>query len=414
MTHRKRAEGSDRLQDDDLRDDPSSLGDMGGGANQTGARAYNDRLVLSLIRREGASSKAELARRTGLSPQTLGLIVRRLQKEKLLLAEQPVKGKGGQPSVPYRLNPEAIFALGLKIGRRSADLTLCDFVGQVKARVTKRYRYPLPEEIVAFYGAEAPALLATLPATRRSRLCGTGIAMPFDLWSWGDALDAPAGSLEAWRDFPIAERLSDTMPGTPVALSNDGTAACAAEFLAGGPSAPPDFFTLFVGWFVGGGIVLDGKLHSGRQGNAGALGSMLVSGPDGPRPLLQRASLMRLEQIAGREIPVEGADAAYWESAAVDRWLDEAAPAIAQSAANAAAVIDFAALRIDGAMPPALRRRLVNATRAAYGRLDTRGLSPLAIDEGHVGPDARGVGAAILPILEGFSRDRGVLLKPVA
>ncbi len=387
--------------------------DLGGGANQMGARAYNDRLVLSLIRREGALSKAELARRTGLSPQTLGLIVKRLQKEQLLLAEAPVKGKGGQPSVPYRLNPDAIFALGLKIGRRSTELTLCDFVGAIRARVEKRYRYPMPDEIVAFYGREAPILVATLPEYQRGRLCGAGVAMPFNLWSWGDALGAPAGALEAWRDYPIDAKLSDMMQGIDVALSNDGTAACAAEFMASGATAPPDFCYVFVGWFVGGGIVLDGKLHPGRRGNAGALGSMLVAGTDGPQPLLERASLMRLERLSGSELPIEDEDAEYWHSDAAEQWLNDASSSIAQAAANAAAVIDFASLRIDGVMPAQMRQRLVDATRYAYGLLDTRGLSPMAIEAGHVGPNARTIGAAILPILSGFSRDSEVLLKSV-
>ena len=401
------------MQQDFIDHYPTARTDLGGGANQTGARAYNDRLVLSLIRREGGLSKAELARRTGLSPQTLGLIVRRLQKEQLLLAEAPVKGKGGQPSVPYRLNPAAIFALGLKIGRRSAELTLCDFVGVVRARVEMRYRYPMPEEIVAFYGSEAPKLVATLPKTQRDRLCGTGVAMPFNLWSWGDALGAPDGALETWRDYPIDAKLSGMMQGAEVALSNDGTAACAAEFMASGASAPPDFCYVFVGWFVGGGIVLDGKLHPGRRGNAGALGSMLVAGPDGPQPLLERASLMRLEQLSGDELPVGDEDGHYWHSDATEHWLADASQAIAQAAANAAAVIDFTTLRVDGVLPAHIRRRLVDATRDAYARLDTRGLSPMTIEEGHVGPDARTVGAAILPILSGFSRDREVLLKSV-
>jgi predicted NBD/HSP70 family sugar kinase len=292
-------------------------------------------------------------------------------------------------------------------------LTLCDFVGAIRARVEKRYPYPVPEGILNFYGMEAARLVATLPQNHRERLCGTGIAMPFNLWSWGDALGAPAGALEEWRDYPIDTRLAELMQGMEVALTNDATAACAAEFMASGAAAPPDFCYIFIGWFVGGGIVLDGKLHPGRRGNAGALGSMLVAGPDGPQPLLERASLMRLEQLSGSALPVSDEDGPYWHSDATERWLVDAAQAIAQAAANAAAVIDFSALRIDGVMPARVRRRLVEATRDAHASLDTRGLSPMAIEEGHVGSDARAVGAAILPILSGFSRDREVLLKDV-
>ena len=58
--------------------------DKTGGANQIRVRAYNERLVLSLVRRHGALSKAEIARRTGLSAQTVSVIMRALEKDGLL------------------------------------------------------------------------------------------------------------------------------------------------------------------------------------------------------------------------------------------------------------------------------------------------------------------------------------------
>ena len=42
---------------------------------------------------------------------------------------EPIRGRVGQPSVPLSINPEGAFFLGLKVGRRSADLVLVDFLG---------------------------------------------------------------------------------------------------------------------------------------------------------------------------------------------------------------------------------------------------------------------------------------------
>ncbi|MCH9674251.1 MAG: winged helix-turn-helix domain-containing protein, partial [Gammaproteobacteria bacterium] len=94
--------------------DPSS------GASQPGIRAHNERLVLSLIRRHGSLSKADIARRSGLSAQTVSVIIRSLEKEHLLIRGAPVRGKVGQPSIPMALNPDGVFSVGIKIGRRSA------------------------------------------------------------------------------------------------------------------------------------------------------------------------------------------------------------------------------------------------------------------------------------------------------
>lgn len=63
---------------------PPPILNPAGGANQVRVRAYNERLVLSLVRLYGALSKADIARRSGLSAQTVSVIMRVLEKEGLL------------------------------------------------------------------------------------------------------------------------------------------------------------------------------------------------------------------------------------------------------------------------------------------------------------------------------------------
>src|SRR6187549_3515737 len=92
------------------------------GTNQIGVRLYNERLVLSLIRLHGELPKADIARLTGLSPQTISIIMNQLTDDGLLRKGRPTRGKIGQPSVPYSLDPEGALSFGLKIGRRSVDL----------------------------------------------------------------------------------------------------------------------------------------------------------------------------------------------------------------------------------------------------------------------------------------------------
>ena len=120
------------------------------GTNQSGMRDYNERLTLSLVRRHGSLSKTEIARLTKLSAQTVSVIMRELEDEGLLLRNEPIRGKIGQPSIPMSLNPEGAFFLGLKIGRRSAELVLIDFLGSVRAMLQLSYRYPTPRETVEF------------------------------------------------------------------------------------------------------------------------------------------------------------------------------------------------------------------------------------------------------------------------
>ena len=76
------------------------------GSNHVGMRQFNERVVLQAIRLHGSCAKAELARLTGLTAQTVGLITTRLEDDDLLLRHAPVRGRIGQPSIPLALNPD--------------------------------------------------------------------------------------------------------------------------------------------------------------------------------------------------------------------------------------------------------------------------------------------------------------------
>jgi predicted NBD/HSP70 family sugar kinase len=391
------------------------------GTTQTGVRLYNERLILSLIRRHAGLAKVEIARLTGLSAQTTTVIINRLEAEGLLLAGKPQRGRIGQPSVPYSLNPDGAFGLGLMIGRRSCDVVLMDFTGGIRARRRTVYAFPVPGDIVAFAEAEIPHLLADLPETLQGRISGIGVAMPFELWNWEADLQTPPGVLGKWRDFDVAAELSRRFRRWPVRVCNDATSACAAELNFGAGASYRDFAYFYVGAFVGGGIVLNGSLFPGRSGNAGALGSMPImrreeNGEFSLQQLIRTASIYRLERrliAAGRC----GADIWLapdaWLSFAepLEAWIMEAAEALAQAIAALLAVIDFEAIIIDGAFPADVRRRLVERTNERWDRMDRQGLTDAVVVEGSIGRDARAIGGAALPLLAAFARDHDVLFK---
>lgn len=377
------------------------------GTNQSGMRAHNERLVLSLLRQHGSLAKSDIARMTKLSAQTVSVIMRELEQDGLLLKEEPIRGKIGQPSVPMSLNPEGAFFLGLKIGRRSAELVLIDFVGTVRAMLHSSYLYPAPDETLAFARDGIRSLRAGLPTEQDRRIAGLGIAMPFELWNWADTVGAPHDVMNQWRRLDIRSELQSAF-GFPVYLQNDATSACGAELVFGRSGALRNFVYFYIGAFAGGGVVLNGNLYRGPSGNAGALGSMPVPGADGkPAQLIDVASIAILEKT----LKGHGQDATFlWTSpeewreigADLDAWIDKAANALAYAIVSAAAVIDFEAAVIDGWMPASIRARLVAAVAAALGRVDVEGLDIPRVREGTVGIHARALGGASLPLSERF------------
>jgi predicted NBD/HSP70 family sugar kinase len=405
--------------------DVGSIGDdfqpeLSRGTNQSGVRLYNERLVLSLIRQHGSLPKADLARLTGLSPPTVSQIVGQLEADGLLRREAPQRGRIGQPSVPLSLNPDGALAFGVKIGRRSCDIVLMDFVGDVRRDLHLAYPYPSPAAVVDFVREACEGLLASLSEKERSRIAGLGIAAPFELWNWEREVGAAPGAMQDWRDFDLQSEVARLF-GFPVYLCNDATAGCAAEYLLGRAAKYPEFLYIFIAWFIGGGIVINGNLFPGRSGYAGSVGQTLVpvTGEDGKvviRQLLHTASIYRLEQRLAETggDPKSVADDAGWKTIAdetMDAWIEEVARGIAYALVSAQSVVDFQAAILDGAMPPDVRSRIVERVRERFGEMERTGLPPLAIVEGLIGYRARAIGGASLPFLAKFMRDRELLFR---
>ncbi|HZP19648.1 MAG TPA: ROK family transcriptional regulator [Bauldia sp.] len=388
------------------------------GTNQSGVRLYNERLVLSLIRRHGSLAKAEIARLTGLSAQTISVIMRALEADDLVRKQAPQRGKIGQPSVPFSLNPSGAYFLGLKIGRRSSDLVLLDFHGRVLGSVHEPCPYPTPEGILDFAARAIKTLVGGLSRRARARISGLGIASPFELWNWEEQIGAPRASLDGWRDFDIRGEIG-RICDWPVYFYNDATAACGAELVLGNPGQALDFLYFFIGSFAGGGVVLNGSLFPGRTGNAGALGSLPIPAPGIPgasQQLIRSASVYVLEQMlrkADRDPSVLWRSPDDWGEVGpeLDQWIGQSAAGLAAATVAAISVIDFESVIIDGAFPTAVRRRLVEATAAAMAGFDLQGLSPVSIREGTIGSGARAIGGACLPLLASFTRDRELLFK---
>jgi predicted NBD/HSP70 family sugar kinase len=388
------------------------------GTNQSGMRDYNERLVLSLVRQYGALAKSDIARMTGLSAQTTSVIMRALEQDGLLLRGEPVRGRIGQPSVPMSLNPDGAFFLGLKIGRRSADLVLVDFMGSVRATHRRVYRYPTPGAVVAFVAEALPGLTKALSPNQRARISGMGVAMPFQLWNWVQALGAPQSEMDAWRERDIQTELA-AICGVPVFVQNDATSACGAELVFGTGERPKDFLYFYFGTFIGGGLVLNGQLFLGRTGNAAGVGPIPVPGPDGQiRRLFDSASLSVLAQMM--EADGQSSDHIWerpenWQVSeeVLSAWIGLAAEGLASAILSASALLELEAVLIDGWFPASVRSDLTRRTGEALRRMDLSGILPPQVREGTVGAQARSLGAAAIPLSQRYLIDQNAATRSI-
>lgn len=392
------------------------------GSNQIGMRQFNERIVLQAIRLHGALPQADIARLTHLTAQTVSLIIARLEGDGLLLRLEPRRGKVGQPSVPIALNPDGAFSIGINIGRRSMDALLLDFAGKVRERSRLAYDFPDPLTLFDEIDARLHQLRKALKPAWRERLHGIGVAAPLSLESWQALLGVVPALADRWRGIDIRARVA-ALPAAgelPVEFAKDSAAACVAELVAGRGRSIRSFLYMFVDTFIGGGLVLDSHLRAGVHGNAGAVASLPLSaarrGGGPPEQLLSAASLWGLEAAYARAGLPAGASADARALAEpwlphTRAWIEQAVPAIAMAVNSTACLLDLEGVIVDGAFSRELLAALEDALTTALDACNWEGAERPAVLAGTIGPDARAIGGALLPLYANFAPDRDLFLK---
>lgn len=390
------------------------------GSNQVGMRQFNERTVLQALRVHTSLPKADLARLTGLSAQTIGLITARLEEDGLIVKQGRVRGRIGQPSVPLALNPDGAFAIGIKVGRRGAEWLLIDFTAQVRERHAISYDFPDADELLPAIARHIHRLRDGL-GPLAARNVGAGLAAPFLLGGWHRTLGLSKAQSDLWNQMNLLDEVK-ARTDVPVSFARDTVAACVAELVGGRGHDLKSFLYIFVDTFVGGGLVIDSHLHTGAHGNAGALASLPMQpaqagrGAALPPQVMAEASLWELEQ----RLQGEGLDptAAYDDralqapfAAATQAWLGSASLALAHAIVSSTAVLDLADVVMDGSMSRSLLQALLEQTRAALARCNWEGLWPPQLHGGRVGAQACALGGAMLPLHANFAPDHDVFLK---
>ncbi len=390
------------------------------GANIGGANAHNRRVVMQGLRVNGTMTRAQIARGSGLVPQTVSNIIEDLAREGLVVAAEPVRAGRGQPATPYSIAANGAFALGLQIDQHHARAVVVNLLGQIMVG-TETVLQPgglqanLPLILAALDNvATAPGLLA-VPAPHR--ILGLGVAMP-----------APTG-VHATHGDPWMVGLTEAHPivevlrretGLAVSLHHDASAAAVAERVTGCAVGLDSFVLIFVSYGIGAGIYVGGELARGHHRLAGELGLVRVPDGTGMVALEDRASLKRLLASLGL-MPNQPDLFAHLEAATraaapqVIRWMAEAAHHLAWAIDMLQCLLDPEAVVIGGQMPDILMEGLFDAILKAQATThfdrDATYTRPI---RGSVAPYSVAVGAAADPIARAFDPSLSAMMKPPA
>jgi N-acetylglucosamine repressor len=241
-------------------------------------RALNRSTVLTMIKTYGPIARADIARRSGLSPATITAITAELIDENLVFEKAAGDSSGGRPPILLALNPKAGYVVGIKLTETSATAALTDLEAMVVARRTQELSGHSPDLVVKELANLVTALLKE-NNLEKQQFFGVGVGM-------AGIVDAGQGLLRqspilGWQDVPLADLLENQL-GVPVYLENDVNTLTITEKWFGAGQGVDNFLTVSIGRGVGMGIVINGQFYRGSRGGAGEFGHTVVD-PQGPQ-----------------------------------------------------------------------------------------------------------------------------------
>ncbi len=367
------------------------------GTNQEYGRPYNRRIVLETIRLHGPIARGDIAKRVGLTVQTVSTIIRELELQGFILgARETPKGRG-YPATSLNINPEGGFAIGVHVTPLGLEAALINLAGEVIGRRKRELSHLAPDTAFREIGKLVAALRKLRP---QGRMLGIGLAMPgpFDVEAM--SFVGPT-TLEGWKGVPVRERLAKATD-LPAFIEVDLAAAALGERLYGIGRSLREFYYLYFGVGLGGCMVHDGAPLRGAHSNAGEIGHLPLMPGGEPCPCGNRGCLERylsLEALERRAKKIGRAG-----------WVKEAAPLFQSAIVTIENLFDPETIVIGGLAEHELLTDLLGTSSPLpHSVAERTGRAAPRVTLSASGPDAVLRGAAALAVSGVLSPRFGVL-----
>lgn len=371
-------------------------------------RDRNGRAVLEAVQARPQSSRADVARVTGLSTSAVSTLVAELVAKGLLVELGTTRASaGGRPSVSLGLAPRAGGLIGIHLGHADLRVVLTSMDGTLLQE--RRHFLDVDHEPGRSLDQVAASCAELLGSSEvdPDRLLGVGVAVSAPVVD-SRLLSSPPMLLD-WGGIDIAGFLGERT-GQPVHLGNDATLGALAEWRLGAGAGVDDLVYVMLGEGVGCGLVLGGRVHTGSSGTAGELGHLLVD-PDGQvcrcgargcleTAVSKRALVSALAHTRGPDVTVEALlDLADAGDRGALRLLSDAGRILGTALAGVCTITDPSLVVVGGDLTARAgsSEALLAAARRALGQT----LPPVAnhgvrVVRAALGGRAEALGAALL------------------
>lgn len=393
------------------------------GTNLKYAKNFNYRIVLETIRLFGPLSRADIARETSLTAQTVSNIVRRLIDDSLVHEAEKRRQGRGAPSTTLKVNPDGAYSLGLDLDRDHLTGVLVDLSGEVRQKQHFELSFPSPDEALPLMADTAQDLAAAQDIDIED-LSGLGIGFPGPFEIDGDTVVSNVVTPKAfpgWKQVPVVDLIKERL-ACPVFLENNATAAAIGERWYGESHPRSTFFYLFFGVGLGGGMVYKGHPYEGFFGNAGEVGYIptmdaMSHDPDRPSHIGEYFNLPRLydrleEHGYSASRPADLDSLHEDGTPPLNAWIDAALPHLTRLVLSIEYLVDPEVIFFGGRLPSPLIQDLMEKVeeRVPAYRISGKAAVP-DLKPATAGKDAAALGVATLPLYEFFAPAPSLLQK---
>lgn len=246
-------------------------------------RHINESRVLRALFEDRGLSRADLARKLGLTRSTIGNIVATLMAEGFVSEKddpsgEDIESRSGRPSQGLDLNSSGAFFVGADIGADRLCVVALDLRGDLVVAKTENFDHltSTPHQAIGRLAEMIRSLIATLDNPESVR--GICLTLPGVVDKQGVLVRAP--SLD-WKHIPARQMLVNELgeQGT-LLVENDANAFAAGELYRSRDSSTLNALCVFIDTGVGGAIISDGRVMRGYRGYAGEVGHIFL-GTDG-------------------------------------------------------------------------------------------------------------------------------------
>jgi predicted NBD/HSP70 family sugar kinase len=235
------------------------------------------REILGFIRADGAHTRSDLVRLTGLSRSTLSQRLEPLLDSGLVVHGDELASMGGRPPSSLVFNPRAGFVLVADCGASQTHTGVADLAGEILIdNLADVCISDGPEIFLTWLEARLDDHMNDLGINRESlRGVGVGLPGPVEHCS-GRPVSPPI--MPGWDGYGVADRLAGRF-GVPALVDNDVNIMALGEH-GRAKAAMRNMVFVKVSTGIGCGLILSNEIQRGAHGAAGDIGHIYVPGHD--------------------------------------------------------------------------------------------------------------------------------------